>query len=59
MTLTNFMTIVVLKILDYLVFMQNFLKMLITSDVSKISKNVPPEFTFILNVISESRFPFA
>ena len=59
MTLINFMTFVVLMILDYLVFMQNSLKMLITADVSKISKNVLPEFTFILNVISESRVHFA
>ena len=59
MTLINFMTLVVLKILDYLVFMQNSLKMLITADVSKLSKTVQPELTFNLNVISESRVHFA
>ena len=58
MTLLNFVTLVVLKILT-ISFPCKVIKMQITSDVSKISKTVQSDLTFILNVLSESSILFA
>ena len=58
MALINFVTFVVLKILDNLFSMQNSLNAM-TADVSEILKAVQPDFTFILNFLSELTIHFA
>ena len=53
MALVNFVTFAVLKILDNH-FPSKALSMQISADLSQISKTVPRELTFILNVLSQS-----
>ena len=57
MTLVKLVTFVVWKILDNVVSMQNSLNAH-NSDVNKISKTVPGNLAFILNVLSESSIDF-
>ena len=57
MFLINFMTFVVLKILDNL--LNKTLEMQITAGVSKILKTVQRIITFVLNVLLESGIRFA
>ena len=57
MVLVNFVTFVVLKILNNLFSMQNSLNAN-DADASEIWKTIQRELTFILNVLSESRIHF-
>ena len=58
MVLVNFVTIVVLNVLDNLHSMQNSL-IQITADIRETSKTVKPDLFFIINVFSEFRIHFS